>query len=221
MELLSGQGFESKTVSEFWNYTPLRHSTKAVVLSFDDGRASDYAIAFPILLNAGMKATFFLNSATVDTPGFLNWQQVTEMRRFGMSFESHSHQHFYLSRISKQQMEAQLSVSKRSIEDRIGSAVCFVAAPYGDVNHSVVESACDIGYSAVCTSHNWPAKAGLRTMARIAVYGSSTIGIFRRLVACDPLLLSARVAREICMYAAKETLFAIRDPMRRKKVEYL
>src|SRR5215470_6569503 len=41
----------------------------SVVLTFDDGRAADYEIALPLLLAAGMRAEFFINTARVGRPG--------------------------------------------------------------------------------------------------------------------------------------------------------
>ena len=42
-----------------------------VVLTFDDGRDADYEIVFPLLLAAGMRAEFFVNTATIGQRGYL------------------------------------------------------------------------------------------------------------------------------------------------------
>src|SRR5258705_9093641 len=49
-----------------------RPARSAVVLTFDDGRAADYDVAFPILLAAGVRAGFFLITAPLGEPGQLN-----------------------------------------------------------------------------------------------------------------------------------------------------
>lgn len=217
INFLSQEKFETKDLPDFWASRRGAGSHRSVVLSFDDGRSSDYEIAFPTLLDANMTATFFVNTATIGTPGFLSWSQVEEMRRFGMSFQSHSHKHVYLSRIPRQEMQQQLRLSKVSLEEHTGWPVEFLAAPYGDVSRPVVQSASEIGYRALCTSYNWPAQPGRPTLSRIVVYGSTTLDLFRRLVARDPYLYTGRVARQACLYLAKELFFLCRNPARQEQ----
>lgn len=218
IQFLRDEGFSTTTaIPEFWAGPPVSHVRKTALLSFDDGRASDYEVAFPVLLEARMLATFFVNSANVGTPGYLTWSQINEMHRFGMSFQSHGHDHVYLSRIPKSELKKQLLTSRLMVEDRTGAAVRFIAAPYGDMNRSVLSTACDLGYSAVCTSYNWPAQPGRTKINRVVVYGDSRIDLFRKIVCCDPALYAARVARQTCMHIAKELYFLYRDPARRNQ----
>jgi peptidoglycan/xylan/chitin deacetylase (PgdA/CDA1 family) len=217
MRFLQDACFASQTVPDFWAARAGSQSQQTVVLSFDDGRSSDYEIAFPMLLEAAMTATFFVNTSTVGRSGYLTWSRIDEMQRFGMSFQSHSHEHVYLSRIPEPDLQRQLHLSKLSIEEHTGAPVQFLAAPYGDVSSSVVQAASEAGYSAVCTSHSWPARPGRPTINRIVVYGSSTIERFRRLVACDRCVYTGRVARQTCLYLVKELLFLCRNPARQEQ----
>ena len=110
-----------------------------VVLTFDDGRAADYEVAFPLLLAAGVRAEFFINTATIGQLGYLTWSRIAEMQRAGMSFQSHSHDHVPLPALPARQLSNELRISKRLIEDRVGRAVDFLAAPHGLVDRRVVE----------------------------------------------------------------------------------
>ena len=71
-------------------------------------------------LEAGKQADFFISTATVGQRGFLNWQQITDMHRAGMSFHSHSHNHVNLARLPVCVLEQQLRKSKQLLEDRLG-----------------------------------------------------------------------------------------------------
>ncbi|WP_256253109.1 polysaccharide deacetylase family protein [Paenibacillus sp. UNC496MF] len=67
----------------------------AVLLTFDDGYASFYRDAYPILRKYEAPATSFLIVNTVGNPHHagvpkLTWDQVREMNRNGISFYSHS-----------------------------------------------------------------------------------------------------------------------------------
>jgi peptidoglycan/xylan/chitin deacetylase (PgdA/CDA1 family) len=205
IELLIYEEFQCMTLSGFWD-TRSPGLDRAVVMTFDDGRASDYERAFPILLESGIRATLFVNTATIGTSGYLTWPQIDEMRRHGMSIESHSHDHVYLSELPKTELRRQLEVSKRTVEDRLGAPVRFLATPYGDTNALVLMEALNLGYSALCTSGNRPARAGSLTVNRVVVYGTTTDVEFRRLVNRDTFFYFARAVRAGLLYVPKEFL---------------
>ena len=216
LELLRTCGPQCVRLTEFWAGATSR---AAAIITFDDGRASDYTAAFPSLLDAGAHATFFLNTSTVGTPGYLTWQQIAEMHRHGMSFESHSHDHVYLSGLSAVELERQLSVSKHVLEERLGSAVRFLAAPYGDTNRRVLPTALALGYSAVCTSHNWPARPHSALIDRVVVYGTTTDSEFRSLVGNSAWFYYARALRTGLLRVPKEFFVAGRKLRERRMRE--
>src|SRR5690606_3850876 len=66
---------------------------RPVLVTFDDGHASNYEVAFPALAGHGMRADFFVNPANVGSPGFATWAQLREMSDAGMSIQSHGYDH--------------------------------------------------------------------------------------------------------------------------------
>src|SRR5207244_13431364 len=93
-------GHRVRRLYDFWSgEAGLPENQSAVVLTFDDGRATDYEIAFPLLLAAGARAEFFVNTATIGQLGYLTWSRIAEMQRAAMSFQSHSHDHVALPRL--------------------------------------------------------------------------------------------------------------------------
>jgi peptidoglycan/xylan/chitin deacetylase (PgdA/CDA1 family) len=178
----------------------------SVVLTFDDGRASDFEVAFPLLLEAGTRAEFFVNTAAIGRPGFLSWRQMAEMQARGMSFQSHGHDHVDLTPLPRRVVEWQLDESKRRLEDRLGSPVEFLAAPYGRLSRRVVEVAGQVGYRAVCTSRSWPARPGARLVDRIAIYRHTTPGEFSRLLGGHAIPYVIRAARATLLFAPKRLL---------------
>jgi len=168
-----------------------------VVLTFDDGRAADYEVAFPLLLAAGVRAEFFINTATIGQLGYLTWSRIAEMQRAGMSFQSHSHDHVPLPALPARQLSNELRISKRLIEDRVGRAVDFLAAPHGLVDRRVVEAAQDAGYQAVCASRGWPARPGAAIVNRVTVLRDTTELQFRALLARQPRAYVPAAARTL------------------------
>ncbi len=181
-----------------------------VVLTFDDGRSSDYEVTFPALLEAGMRGDFFVNTATVGQPGHLDWRQIAEMQHLGMAFHSHSHDHVDLSRLSERGLRSQLGESKRRLEDRLGRPVEFLAVPYGLVNRRVVRVARHLGYRAVCTSWSWPAQSGAVRVGRVAIHRHTGAREFCALLAGDPLCYAIRAARSALLYVPKQLLLLCR-----------
>jgi len=187
-------------------------SNQPIALTFDDGHCSDYEIAFPLLLEAGVRAEFFVNTATVGRKGFLSWEQISEMQRAGMSFESHSHDHVDLSRLPFREKERQLQRSKQMLEDRLGSEVEFLAVPYGRLSPQVVEVAIETGYRALCTSWSWPARPGAQLVNRVAVYAYTRPYGFRGLLLGRAASYAIRAARGFILYLPKRVLLRFFRP---------
>lgn len=70
----------------------------AVVLTVDDAYASIYDEAWPELRRAGLPFTVFVATDAVDAglPGYLNWSQLEEMARAGVTFANHGAAHTHL-----------------------------------------------------------------------------------------------------------------------------
>lgn len=204
-------GYRVVLLNEFWPEPRRRNDqVKHVVVTFDDGLVSDYQEAYPILTEAGVQANFFVNTATIGTRGFLTWQQIAEMQRAGMSFQSHGHDHVVLIRLSTGALEQQLSKSKQLLEDRVGRPVDFLAVPYGFVNRRIKEIAGQVGYRAVCTSRNWPARSAAETVSRVAIYGHTPPDEFRDLLAGAVLPYAVRAARTALLQPPKRVLLRLR-----------
>src|SRR4029077_20225983 len=163
-----------------------RPARSAAVLTFEDGRPAEFDSAFPILLAAGVRAECFSNTAKVGQPGYLTWSRIAEMHRAGMSFQSHSHDHLVLPALSARVLRKELETSKRLIEDRVGRAVDFLAAPHGLVDRRVVDAAQEAGYQAVCASRGWPARPGDAVVNRVTVLRDTSEAQFSAILARQP-----------------------------------
>jgi peptidoglycan/xylan/chitin deacetylase (PgdA/CDA1 family) len=185
LEQLRHTGHRTAALADHWGPRRSGAAGNDVVLTFDDGRASDYEVAFPLLLEIGARAEFFVNTGSIGLPGHLTWAQIAEMQRAGMSFQSHGHDHVALLPLTRDMLAWQLRTSKQLLEDHLGRAVDFFAAPYGLLGRHVLETAFELGYSAVCNSRHWPAHAGSRVVNRVAVHGDTSPAQFAGLLAGD------------------------------------
>jgi peptidoglycan/xylan/chitin deacetylase (PgdA/CDA1 family) len=167
--------------------------TDSVVITFDDGVRSDYEVAYPIFSEYGIRGHFFVNTSTVGSKGYVTWAELREMQRGGMSIQSHAHDHVYLARMGTDAIRAQLARSRALLEDRLGEAVQFLAAPYGDYDQRVVALAKETGYKALCTSRSLPARVTRGLIDRTVVYGGMRKSEFGALLRRAPSAFGARL----------------------------
>jgi peptidoglycan/xylan/chitin deacetylase (PgdA/CDA1 family) len=146
-------------------------------LTFDDGAVSDYAEAFPVLLELGLRATFFVVPTMVDTRGYCTWSQLREMVAAGMEIGSHSLTHPFLHQLDRAGIEREYGESKAILEDRLGMAIRTASLPRGWEPPEFESVLGALGYRVFCTSRVawWHPGDRPLAMPRIAVqHGMAT-----------------------------------------------
>lgn len=67
----------------------------------------------------------------IDGPQMLTWEQIVEMSKGGVDFGSHTVNYPNLTKISLAEVEEEVIISKKSIEDMLGKNICDFAYPFG------------------------------------------------------------------------------------------
>ena len=189
LDWLSAAGYRGVTIDEAVA-TP---TEQTVAITFDDGDWTSYAVAFRELAPRRMTATFFVITSKVGTPGFATWEQLREMKSAGMSIQSHTHSHPFLSAIAKDNVVFELRESKRLLDSMLAQETVGISLPNGDHPHGgALAIARAIGYRWVATSQ-WGANradrhAGL--VRRYTVRRATTLDGFNTLVVKRPSALS-------------------------------
>jgi len=122
------------------------------IFTFDDGHASNYEAARILKFEFDGRADFFINPSTVNKPNYLTWSQIREMHDWGMSIQSHSYDHVYLSDLDRIAQKEQLSSSKKAIEDEISDEVAILAPPGGRYNQDTLSLLSELGYQHISIS---------------------------------------------------------------------
>lgn len=137
----------------------LKHD--AAIITFDDGDLSMFGIAYPLLREHDIKATFFIITGSVGQVGYMNWEQIRDMATYtNLSGEriftigSHGINHVSMGEVDKDTLVLELSESKRILEEKIGLSVDVFALPYGSgAGRKDIETlAAGFGYKAMRTS---------------------------------------------------------------------
>ena len=105
---------------------------KPVMLTFDDGYLDNYQNLFPMLKKYQVPALIFLITDRVGTPGYMNWDQINEMKASGLvSFGSHTLSHRRLRSLSDEEIAREITESKRLLQEKLGAPVTAFCYPYG------------------------------------------------------------------------------------------
>ena len=108
------------------------------IITLDDGYEDNYTEMLPILREYGAKATVFVATSLVGTPGYLTEAQVKEMSDSGLvSIQSHTVAHADLSYMSADLIEREMSDSIAYLEGLTGRKVRSMAYPAGSYNDTV------------------------------------------------------------------------------------
>jgi peptidoglycan/xylan/chitin deacetylase (PgdA/CDA1 family) len=125
-------------------------------ISFDDGNASDHDIALPRLIARGLRADFFVLSGRIGQQGSLSAEQVRALAGAGMGVGSHGIAHRNWRRISRAELESEVSVSRRELEGVLGHAVTMAGIPFGAYDARVLSVLRQAGYIAAYSSDRGP-----------------------------------------------------------------
>lgn len=104
----------------------------SVGISFDDGDIGQATNAFPALAARNMTATFFVTTSWIGTAAYASWDQLREMRAAGMSIQSHTHSHPFLSELDEPHLRDELKRSRELLDEKLGQRTTMIAFPGGD-----------------------------------------------------------------------------------------
>ena len=130
----------------------LEHGPAPLLLTFDDGGASAMAIA-DRLERAGWRGHFFMTTAYVGRPGFLDAARLRELRRRGHCVGSHSHSHpLRMARLPIVRLRDEWMRSVATLADALGEPIHAASVPGGHHSSAVARAAADAGIRFLFTS---------------------------------------------------------------------
>jgi peptidoglycan/xylan/chitin deacetylase (PgdA/CDA1 family) len=151
MAWLSSKRFKTLTLDELLSEKWVR-DRNAICLTFDDGWLGNYLHAYPVLSQYGFKATLFVATGLIGTPFHMTWEHLREIVAGGMSVQSHTVTHRPLGGMSETDALSEVSESKRTIEEKLGTKVGHLSLPHGLRNARVWAFSKELGYKSISTS---------------------------------------------------------------------
>jgi peptidoglycan/xylan/chitin deacetylase (PgdA/CDA1 family) len=154
----------------------------AVVVTIDDGDASVFDVAWPILRSYGIPAVVYPIVGSVGSRGFLTWSELERLRSEGVAVGSHSLTHVSMARVPREVAIHEMAESRRILVARLGEPVTSFAFPFGtrrDYDDRTSAMLSDAGYRCAFTSQHGRILAGDRfRLPRIKVEGGDPPWVF-------------------------------------------
>jgi peptidoglycan/xylan/chitin deacetylase (PgdA/CDA1 family) len=144
----------------------------ALALTFDDGWATQYANALPVLLAERVPATFFVITRYLSTfAGYMSWEQVQAIKDAGFEVECHTQNHPSLDVLQVRNegaAEAEIWESLAVLEGRLGHSRRLFAYPNGAWNAAVLGLVARVYRGAAATGGGYlQSQERLYTLRRI------------------------------------------------------
>ena len=135
---------------------------RSLAITIDGTHESIFLEAWPRLKRAGLPATLFVATNTLDRaiPGYMSWAQLREMAEGGIAIGSLTVAHPHLADQTTARVVEELAEARRRIAAEIGQPAAFFAYPYGEWNAEVRSAVIGSGHRAAFGQHSGVVHAG-------------------------------------------------------------
>lgn len=171
LQWLSAEGFRADCIG---GVLAQPSTQPMIIVTFDDGTASDLEIAAPELMRHGFNATFFVTTGFLGRRGYLTKPQVRALADQGFEIGSHGATHRYLTELDAAEAQIELSNSKTLLEQITGRPVRHVSAPGGRWDRRIARLAREAGFATFATSDIGLTDLTQPTLRRLAVMRQTT-----------------------------------------------
>jgi peptidoglycan/xylan/chitin deacetylase (PgdA/CDA1 family) len=210
MSLLTDEGFTSLTLDEYFEAANGLGElpSRSVVVTFDDGFADNYSVAWPIARSFGVKINLFICTglvagervpalakdnarAQLSRKNFpehwlpLSWDQLRQMMAGGVAVGFHSHHHRNLGRMSEEEIAGDAAEGISIFNEQLGVAPRFFAFPfghYGSYPNAAIDVLTSAGIKLFFTTElgRTPVGRAERLFSRIVIHPEDDLSSFRR-----------------------------------------
>lgn len=163
---------------------------RAVVITMDDGYASFFHMAFPLLKKHGFPATLFIYTDFIGAKDALSWQQMQQLTASGLvDIQVHSKTHSNLTyklpgesdERYRERLDSEIRLPRSILQQRLPVRPAHFAYPYGDTNDTIVQRLKHADYTAAVTVHPGPNSSFSPPLAlrRTMIFGDHDLEAFK------------------------------------------
>ena len=153
MAALAERGYSVLSLRHFTDWlngaAPLR--APAALVTFDGGYLDQLENAVPVLQSLGFPATFFPVSCDLEAEGGMTLSDLLALAAAGHAIGCHTHTHPDLTRLSPEELEAEVIGSKQRLEQALGQRVTAFSYPDGARSPRVASFVRQAGFDVAFT----------------------------------------------------------------------
>ncbi|MBT4890969.1 MAG: polysaccharide deacetylase family protein [Rhodospirillales bacterium] len=129
---------------------------RAIGITMDDGYATIYDVAWPLLKKAGFPFTVFISTDAIDRglADMMSWDQLREMAASGVTIAAHTGSHLHMPKHSITRTSDEIIRSARRLEEELGTKPTLFAYPYGEVSLAIKRQVAKAGFMAAFGQHS-------------------------------------------------------------------
>lgn len=172
--------FFKRNLIELIEFKDYFRKEKGVVITFDDGFQSLYNYLPELIEEFNFRPIIFIVTGFIgkkskwdvwiNRENHLNKKEIKYLSEKGVLFGSHTHNHFLLTVLNRNELHYELDYSKKLLEDLTGKEIKYISYPFGKYNDYVLEKAIECGYKNGFVSTPIKFKEGDFNVGRWSVY---------------------------------------------------
>ena len=189
MQALAAAGYHAVTMNEMWDNwrfgRPLP-AGKPIVISFDNGYATQYTAAFPVMESLGWRGVENLQlSGLPPSQGGLSRHQVRLLVHAGWELDTQGYSHADLIALTPAALHFQVAVARATIRARYHVSAEWFCYPSGHYNATVIAAVRGAGFRGSTTVvQGWASpKESSFALPRLEVLGGTSPASLLALIA--------------------------------------
>jgi len=127
-----------------------------ISISVDDADKSFLTYAWPKLKEKGFPVTLFINTSTIveNNKNYLNWDQIRQLKKEGVTIGAHSHTHNHLPKLSIDEIKKEIEISNKIFLKELGEIPSLFAYPYGEADERIMDILQNYKYKVAFGQHS-------------------------------------------------------------------
>ena len=168
-----------------------------VMITFDDGNASDFLIAAPELRKRGLQAHFFVLAGKLGEPGYLAAENVAALdSNPDFTIGSHGMMHRPWPECPDDELEWEVSEAKAILSEVCSRPITDVGLPFGRYNRRVLRKLGHHGHTKIYSSDGMPRLTKYGPIPRFSLRNDMPMSKLLRKIS-HPVPFANRVENEL------------------------
>ncbi len=159
LEYLKNNDFQVLTFSDAIDYLKSdAPRQKTAVITIDDGYKSFYDNGLSLLKQYDFPATLFINTETVGSGDYMNWEAIKKAQDQGIEIGNHTHSHAYFLNMPESErysnFENEIQQTQRIIKKHLNFTPKVFAYPFGEFDLKMKDIVEKLGFEAAAAQNS-------------------------------------------------------------------